>query len=138
MTKVGDVAWRQFDAGDYRVSIEWLQEGRDCEPVMAIWSPTAVNGGVFAIALSSIGKYANPDGGPSPQGLLECWKALLVLGRARIDMEAFKLMDVILRHTSDLIYCPPMPQDARRAEAPEPLLEVETQLNGKRVSEVVI
>lgn len=138
MHKVGDIAHAQFRSGQYHVSIEWLSEGRECEPVMAIWSPTSRDGGVFAIALSSIGKYAEPNGSPTRQAFLECWKALPTLGRAQIDIEVFGLLDVILRHTPDLIRCPPMPPAARRAEAPEALLDVRTVVNDKTISEVTI
>ncbi|HNB45503.1 MAG TPA: hypothetical protein PLL72_14985 [Burkholderiaceae bacterium] len=138
MHKVGDISHAQFRHGDYHVSIEWVSEGRECEPVMAIWSPTSMDGGVFAIALSSIAKYADPSGGPTRTAFLECWRALPTLGRAQIDIEVFKLIDVILRHTPDLIRCPPMPPAARQAEAPEPLLEVTTKIGDRKVSEVVI
>lgn len=138
MHKVGDICHAQFRTGQYHVSIEWLSQGRECEPVMAIWSPTSMDGGVFAIALSSIGKYADPSGSPTRECFIECWRALPTLGRAQIDIEVFALIDVILRHTPDLIRCPPMPPAARRAEAPAPLLEVTTQINGSNVSEVTI
>lgn len=122
--KVGDLTHAQFRRGDYDVSIEWVSEGRECEPVMAIWSPTSADGGVFAIALSSIGKYADPSGGPTPEAFIECWRALPTLGRAQLDSEVYKLLDVILRHTPDLIRCPPMPPAMRQADAPEALMEV--------------
>lgn len=138
MHKVGDVAHAQFRSGDYHVSIEWLSEGRECEPIMAIWSPTSMHGGVFAIALSSIAKYADPNGSPTREAFIEAWRALPTLGRAQIDIEVYRLLDVILRHTPDLIRCPPMPPAARRAEAAAPLLEVTTQINDRKVSEVVI
>lgn len=137
--KVGDIAHQQFRSGDYDVSIEWLTEGRECEPVMAIWSPTSHSGGVFGICLSSIGKYADPSGGPTRQAFLECWRALPTLGRAQIDLEVHKLLDVILRHTPDLIRCPPQPPSARRAEAGEALMEITRQdENGKTLSETII
>lgn len=138
MHKVGDIAHAQFRSGQYNVSIEWLSEGRECEPVMAIWSPTSMSGGVFAIALSSIGKYADPSGNPTRTAFLEAWRALPTLGRAQIDIEVYALLDVILRHTPDLIRCPPMPPAARQAEAPPPLLEVTTMVDGVKSSEVTI
>lgn len=138
MHKVGDVAHAQFRSGDYHVSIEWLTEGRECEPIMAIWSPTSMDGGVFAIALSSIGKYADPSGGPTKEAFIECWRALPTLGRAQIDVEVFRLLDVILRHTPDLIRCPPQPPAMRRAEAGEALLEITRVENGKTVDESLI
>ena len=139
LTKVGDLAHAQFRAGDYNVSIEWLSEGRECEPVMAIWSPSSADGGVFAICLSSIGKYADPSGAPARTAFMECWRALPTLGRAHIDMEVFRLIDVIMRHTPDLIRCPPMPPAMRQAEAPGPLLEITTKDEGGKVlSEVTV
>ncbi len=136
---VGEHFHKQFRAGDYHVSIEWFSEGRECEPVMAIWSPRSEAGGVFAICLSSIGKYADASGGPSDTAFMACWQALPTLGRAQIDMEVFRLIDVILRHTPDLINCPPMPPAMRMAEAPPPLLELTTQdQDGKVVRETVI
>lgn len=136
--KVGDVAHAQFRNGDYHVSIEWLTEGRECEPVMCIWSPTSADGGVLAICLSSIGKYADPSGGPTKEAFIEAWRALPTLGRAQIDQEVFRLLDVILRHTPDLIRCPPQPPAMRRAEAGEALLEVTRVINGKKTDEAVI
>ena len=137
--KVGDIAHAQFRRGDYHVSIEWVSEGRNCEPIMAIWSPRSADGGVFAIALSSIGKYADPTGGPGPQAFVECWAALPTLGRAQLDAEVFTLLDVILRHTPDLIRCPPMPPAMRLADAPEALLEVRMEdEHGKVHKEAVI
>lgn len=139
LTKVGDIAHAQFRSGQYHVSIEWLSEGRECEPVMAIWSPGSASGGVFAICLSSIGKYADPSGRPTRDAFLECWRALPTLGRAQIDIEVFGLLDVILRHTPDLIRCPPMPMAARQAEAPGALLEVALKdEHGKTMKEQVI
>jgi len=139
MWKVGDLAHAQFRSGDYHVSIEWHSEGRECEPIMAIWSPTSMDGGVFAIALSSIGKYADPSGNPTKEAFIECFKALPTLGRAQIDIEVFKLLDVVIRHTPDLIRCPPMPPAMRLAEAPEALLEVTRRTqDGKTLDEAVI
>ncbi len=137
--KVGDVAHAQFRSGDYDVSIEWLTEGRECEPIMAIWSPTSRDGGVFGICLSSIGKYADASGSPTKEAFIECWKALPTLGRAQIDIEVFRLLDLVMRHTPDLIRCPPMPPAMRLAEAAAPLLEVSLQSDsGKTLRENTI
>lgn len=140
LTKVGDNFWRQYHAGDYCVSLEWLCEGREVEPIMAIWSKHGGAGaGVFGICLSSIGKYADPSGKPTREAFLECWKALPTLGRAQIDMEVYRLLDLILRHTPDLIAMPPAPREVRIAEAGQPLLEVTRRdENGKTLAEVVI
>jgi hypothetical protein len=139
MHKIGDNSWQQFSAGDYNVSIEWLIEGRECEPVMAIWSKRSMDGGCFAICLSSIGKYADPSGKPTREAFIECWRALPTLGRNQIDIEVYKLLDVIMRHTPDLIRCPPAPLAVRRAEVGEALLEVTAKdQNGKTISEGLV
>ena len=139
MHKIGDNAHAQFSAGDYHVSIEWLIEGRECEPIMAIWSKRSMDGGCFGICLSSIAKYADPSGRPTREAFLECWHALPTLGRNQIDIEVYKLIDVILRHTPDLIRCPPAPLAVRRAEVGEPLLEVTTKTeDGKTLGEGLI
>jgi hypothetical protein len=140
LIKVGDNAHAQFTTGDYCVSIEWDVDGRDTEPVMCIWPKIGGRGaGCFAICLSSIAKYADPSGNPTPQCFLECWKALPVLGRAQLDIECYRLVDVVLRHTPDLIRCPPAPIAVRRAEIAEPLLEVTTKHeNGKTLREGLI
>lgn len=139
MFSVGSQAHAQFSTGDYHVSIEWHNEGKTSEPIMLIWSQSSTDGGVFGICLSSIGAYADASGSPTPDGLLRCWDALPMLGRNQIDMEAYRLMDVILRHTPDLIRCPPAPREARLADTGGPMWEV-THVNhqGKRIGEALI
>jgi hypothetical protein len=138
--KVGDNCWRQFHAGDYSVSIEWYIDGRECEPAMFIWSKHGGReAGCFGICLSSLGKYADPSGAPTKEAFRECRRALPTLGRAQLDMEVYRLLDVILRHASDLIRCPPAPPAVRRAEVGEPLLELTTKdQNGKTLDEAVL
>ena len=139
VTKVGDMAWQQFESGGYKVSIEWDSSATECEPIMAIWSAGSADGGVFGICLSSIGKYADPSGNPNPQAFVECLRALPTLGRAQIDIEVYALLDVILRHTPDLIRCPVQPPAMRMAEAGDPLLEVTYKSeDGKTLSESLI
>lgn len=136
----GDHAHKQFFAGDYVVSIEWHVEPRSVEPIMLIWSQRAGrDAGAFGICLSSIGKYADPSGKPTREAFIECWRALPTLGRNQIDMEVFSLIDVVLRHTPDLIRCPPIPPAVRRSEAGEALVEITTKdENGKTISEAAV
>ena len=139
--KVGDICLPGFPKPyrGFMVSIEWMNEGRECEPVMCIWSPQSMDGGVFAICLSSIGKYADPSGDPTPLAFLECCRALPTLGCMQIDIECHRLLDVILQFTPDLIRCPPQPTDMRLAEASEALLEITQQTtDGKTLAEHVI
>ncbi len=47
---------------------------------MLIWTNGgSLDAGVFGICQSSIGKYADPSGKPTPQGFLECWRAPPIL-----------------------------------------------------------
>jgi hypothetical protein len=138
--KIGDNAWAQYTAGDYCVSLEWYIEPRETEPIMVIWSTRGGRGsGAFGICLSSIGKYADPSGKPTREAFLECWHALPTLGRNQLDMEVFALLDVILRHTPDLIRMPPAPLAVRRAEAGEALLEITAKdEHGKTIDEALV
>lgn len=138
--RLGANARQQFTDGDYVVSLEWDIDPQDTEPVMVIWSKYAGrHSGAFAICLSSIAKYADPSGSPTREAFLECWRALPTLGRAQIDLEVYRLLDVILRHTPDLIRMPPVPPAVVRAEAREPLLEVTRKdQDGKTLDEAVI
>lgn len=137
---VGADAHARHEAGDYTVSLEWLNEGRSSEPVMLIWTNGGgLDAGVFGICLSSIGKYADPSGKPTPQAFLECWRALPVLGRAQLDMEVYRLLDVILRHTPDLIRMPPSPREVRLRDAGQPVLEITRHdEHGHRVDEALV
>lgn len=129
----------RFTAGQYEVSIEWHLDGRETEPMMAIWRKAGgMHAGVFAVCLSSIGKYADPSGTPTREAFLECWRALPTLGVNQLVIEVYKLLEVIIRHTPDLINCPPVPRGVRLDEAGEPLIEVTTMINGKRTAEVVL
>jgi hypothetical protein len=138
--KFGDLTHAQFESKSYIVSIEWHHEARSCEPIMCIWSRSGGrDAGVFGICLSSIAKYADDSGNPTPAAFRECLRAMPTLGRTGLDIEIHELVDVILRHTPDLINCPPAPPDVRRAEAGEALLEItQKDQNGKTHSEVTV
>jgi|GEM_PF-1165998 len=136
----GDLAWQTFHSGGYTVSIEWDQDGRTCEPIMLIWSQQGGRAaGAFGICLSSIGKYAEVNGRPTREAVLEVLRALPVLGRAKLDAEVHQLLDIIIRHTPDLIRCPPAPPSVRRAEVGEPLVEMTAKdANGRVINESVL
>lgn len=138
----GEGAARTFTAGDYMVSLEWLNETRSSEPAMVIVPKDSPDAGAFAIALSSIGRYADPSGNCTndPQAWMAVWRALKVMGRAQLDVEAHRLMDVILRHAPDLIRMPPCPRELRLADQRAPLLEITRydENTGKRISEDLV
>lgn len=122
----------------YVVSLEW--DDTDGEPLMLMWS--AMGGrdaGVFGICLSSAGKYADPNGQPTNDGLFECGLALQVLGRAMLLVELHNLVDVVMRYMPDLLRMPPAPTAIRRAAKGEALIDITQQDQyGRVISEVSI
>lgn len=117
----GAQAWKTHEAGDYRVSMEWI----DGEPGMVIWSAHASRDFAFAICLSSAGKYATPSGSLTEEGADELARALPALGREINRRELVALADVVLRYIPELIAMPPAPLEIRRSDLVRPLLEVE-------------
>jgi hypothetical protein len=131
----GMQAWRTHDAGDYIVSLEWVEN----EPAMVIWSKRGA-AFAFVICLSSIGKYATPEGDPNPEGANELARALPDFGRAIERTELHHLVSIILRYTPELILMPPMPREVWEADnRDDPFLEVTTKdERGKVIAEVEI
>jgi hypothetical protein len=122
----------------YVISMEWDEQ--DGEPVMLIWS--ALGGrdaGVFGICLSSAGKYADPSGKPTNEGLYECGMALPLLGRALLPVELHTLVDAVMKYIPDLLMMPPAPRALRLAAKGEALIDI-TQKDqyDKTISEVSI
>lgn len=123
--------------GDYLVSLEWLNEGRESEPIMIIWSAhSGREAGCFGICLSSAGKYAEPTGAPTDECFYEAACALETLGRAMLNTEVKKLVDTIIRFIPDLIMMPPSPRDVRISDAGQALVEASiVDENGKTLRE---
>lgn len=117
----------------YHVSLEHFIGRRSTEPMLGIWS----SDGAFGICLSSIGKYADPSGGPAEGALQACRDALDTLGKAQLEIEAKALLDVILHFTPALIGMRPRLRQARDLDS---LIEVEIsdQATGKTVHEASI
>ena len=134
----GDTAFATHDYKGYVVSLEWDEV--DGEPVMLMWSAAAGReSGVFGICLSSAGKYADPNGQPTNEGLAECIRALPLLGRAQLPMELNNVMDVVMRFMPDLLRMPPAPRVLRLRAKGKPVLDVTQQdRNGRTVSEASI
>lgn len=136
----GEDSYATYTEGDYIVSLEWFTGQRSSEPMMAIWNARGgFDAGVLGICLSSIGKYADPSGGPSPTAFAAVAEALPVLGRAPLTIEVNRLLTVILKRTPELIAMPPAPLAVRQKDAGQALWDVTRQdENGKVVSEVVL
>jgi len=134
----GEHAWRTHEYRGYCVSLEW--DEADGEPMLLIWSAgLGREVGVFGIGLSSAGKYANPDGGPTEECFAECAMALPTLGRALINMEVRGLVDVVMRFIPDLTQMPPAPRALRKAAKGEALMDITQQDNrGRTISEVSV
>lgn len=124
----------------YVVSLEWFIGNKSAEPMMVIQCARCLGTelGAFGICLSSIGKFADSTGHASPGAIAECHAALSVLGRAKLNMEAHTLLDVILNFAAALILMPPAPYGTRQAEAAPPILDVKHISNGKLMEETSI
>lgn len=129
----GNKAWRTHDLGGYQVSMEWV----DGEPAMVIWSTLNREFG-YAICLSSIGKYATPEGKPNEEGVTELAKALPDFGREISRLELHRLVDIVLRYAPELILMPPAPIDVLKADLRAPIWDVTEKINHKTVAEVSI
>ena len=132
----GNTAFKAFEHRGYHVSLEW--DETDGEPIMLIWSERGGReAGVFGICLSSAGKYAEPDGRPTMEGIIECGKALEVLGQGVTKMEMKALVDVVMRHIPDLLMMPPAPKNLRAHMRRAALMDVEQRdQDGKTLSHV--
>jgi hypothetical protein len=130
----GNTAHQAFEHKGYHVSLEW--DETDGEPIMLIWSERGGReAGVFGICLSSAGKYAEPDGRPTMEGVIECGRALEVLGRNVSQPEMTALVDVVMRHIPDLLMMPPAPKNLRAHMRRVRLMDVESRdHNGKTLS----
>ena len=135
----GETAWRVVIYRGYIASLEWLVGARSTEPILCIQdAKRGHDAGVFGICLSSIGKYADQSGYASPGALVACWQALPILGKAPLEIEARKVLDVILHFASDLIKMPVAPMAVRKTELGKAMLEVElTDENTGKVQEEV-
>ena len=120
----------------YVISLEW--DETDGEPVMLVWSAlSGQNAGVFGICLSSAGKYADPSGKPTNEGLTELAKALPLLGRGLTQIELYALTDVVMRFIPDLIRMPPAPRALRKAAKGQAYMDItQKDSRGRVISEV--
>lgn len=134
----GASAYATHEMKGYAISLEW--DANDGEPVMLIWSGFGTIGsGVFGICLSSAGKYADPSGAPTEEGIANCAAALPTLGRALLNIEVHTLVDVVMRYIPELILMPPAPKSVRLDAKGRALFDVTQQdINGRVVSEVSI
>jgi len=137
----GDTAWRTTTYRGFIVTLEWFVGNRSTEPILMIQdAKQGHDHGAFGICLSSIGVYADQSGGPSDGALAACKRALPILGRSEIDIEAKALLDLILNFTPALINMPPAPVSVRKAEMGAPMIEVELsdEFTGKVQQEVSV
>lgn len=134
----GATAWRTHEYKGYNVSLEW--DDTDGEPILLMWSILAGReSGVFGICLSSAGKYADPSGRPTDEGLFQCGIALKTLGKALLPIELNNLVDVVMRFIPDLLMMPPAPKALRKAAKGQAYMDITQQdMRGRVISEVSI
>src|SRR3546814_16230088 len=95
----------------------------DAEPAMVIWSKRGPDFAI-AICLSSIGKYATPEGRPNQEGANELAKALPDFGRAIWQMELSHLLDIVMRYQPELTGLHTAPLEVFRSSLPDLNLEL--------------
>ena len=124
----------------YCWSLEWFVGARSSEPMLAIWPAMQWReSGVWAICLSSAGKFAGPDGKPTPECHVEAATVLReVFDRVPLGVDVRNLVDVVLHKLPDLILMPPTPRKVRLDAKVRALWDVALKQHGKTVSEVSI
>lgn len=130
----GPNSYNIHNLAEYRVVMDWV----DRQPAMIIASHLRPEF-AFIICLSSIGKYATPEGKPNSEGVEELAKALPEFGKTLERAPLHRLVDIVLRYTSELIGMPPEPRSHALAEG-KPLWEVteKDRQTGKVISEATI
>lgn len=125
----GATVHKQRFLKDYVVSLEWFgPNGREVDACMVIWSARGgFDAGAYVICRRAITTYCDEHMKPTQHGWNEVWKALPVIGRAQLMVEAHALMDVILACIPDLIHTPAAPKRAREALAHQPMFEITHQ-----------
>ena len=138
----GTNSWRQHTYKGYCVSLEWFSGMRSQEPMLVIWPLAAGrNSGAWGICLSSAGKYATPEGKPTPECFFEATDTLVnQFDRVPLGIELNTLVDVVMRFIGDLILMPPTPRSVIKdnAEARGAVLDVTRLENGKTVDQVTL
>lgn len=143
----GSTAWMQDTYRGYCVSLEWFQGRRSVEPMLAIWPLASEReSGVWAICLSSVGKFCRMDsndratGTPTPEALREAAEVLVnVFERPALTVDVFALVDVLMKFIPKLITdVPPAPREVLLGSGREAILEVERLENGKSVEHVTL
>lgn len=136
----GDQAAYTTTYKGYCVSLEWFVGQRTTEPMLCVWP--VINqreSGVWGICLSSAGKFATPEGTPTPEAFTEAREVLVTMfDRAALGVEVNNLVDVLMRYIPDLILMPPTPRQVVLDSRGRPIWEVERQENGRTVAEVTI
>jgi hypothetical protein len=100
--------WRKGDIG---ISIQPVNN----EESLCFWRMNKADGnGAFVLGVSSLGKYFNSNGFPTPEGVESCQNAIRVMGFSRMDAFALRrLLDAIYEGIDELIKTkPPEPKPA--------------------------
>lgn len=137
----GENAYRTGTYKGYCYSLEWFVGQRTTEPMLAIWPAISFreSNGVWGICLSSAGKFAGPDGKPTPECHIEAAIALRdTFDRVALGVDVRNLVDVVVHLLPDLILMPPTPRKVRLEGKVRALWDITRKQNGKTVSEVSI
>ena len=126
----GNNAWKVYEAGDYTVSIEMVED----EPGCAIWPKFGDrNAGVYAVCLSAFPYWLHHDGRPTQQAYTMAMRGLEQMGRDLSRGELIKLMSIVIDAFPWIARMPPL-----KAEKADPLFEATARVNGKSFHERAI
>jgi hypothetical protein len=122
----GERSWRTFNYRDYVVSLEWFgPSGRHVDACMVIYNQRRNSeDGAWVIARRRIADYVDAKNNPTPYCFTEAAEALVMFGRACLDMELNALVDTVMQHVDDLVKMPVASQEVRRALAGDAIWEV--------------
>jgi len=137
----GESAYATGTYKGYCWSLEWFVGARSTEPMLAIWPAIQwqESNGVWGICLSSAGKFAGPDGKPTPECHIEVGIALReTFNRVPLAVDVRTLVDVVMHKLPDLILMPPTPRRVRLEAKRRALWDVSLKQNGRLVREVSI
>lgn len=132
----GGQSWKTFNHRGFVVSLEWVGNHRRAAPCMCIWADSNVfvageGNGIWCISRRALHEFVGFDkngkctGSASEHCFRECREALPVLGKDRMDKNAFlALVDCVIRFAPDLHHMPVTPKAVRRELAGEAMWDV--------------
>lgn len=116
------------------VALHWVNH----EPAMALFPhPERIGASGFIICLSSLHKYANKDGSPTPYLIAQAAKAAQVMAMDTTSFTLHAIADAIMAHVEDVVKMPPMPDSLRKGGG-KPVGTISLIADGKKITEAEV